>query len=1142
MTALSDLQAGHGQFGIVIAIEGYEYLLVSGASEANVETKVTDTSGQGWNGGEWSSALAGLEYLPLITRTLKPFDDKLDVPTMAFRVQHGLHSDQFGTDVFKVNSTAGNQTQLATALDCDDTTVTVDSTTGFASSGSIWIGTERIDYTGTTATTFTGCTRGKYAPFGTQGGTANRFGRGHDVPAYDYHVAYKPRVTDTPRTWVGRDVGVWLHSIHGGVWGTKADAALLFAGVITQVGVGASGNTFVQCEDMMARVRNTILLRDQFRGRVKEGLDVTRPTTSSVEIACGWASTFNINGPTYQDTANDFEIVASESTTQDIEEGYYAPEELCSEITEWLTNDGDLVGNWTVEVVATQNGPRTRLTVDLTGTGYVGATICTLVLAKRWAAFLGFTGGGSTSTCYNELNASLDEGREIEVTINATGTGAVYSQEAPARIWIDLTEDVQLDASVGTWVDLPQWLPQEWQDGFVGSSEKWGVLQVGEKVFALARKVSDVQFEIRESEAITRRFGGQAWKDVNHRIESTAGGSIEVRQIVVLSGSFADIISRLFYSTGTTDFNSTNAYDRFEAQLGAAVPGELLGATFEDSMALISDASQQDALSVVLEKPTRLEEALGMDILLRSAHLTFNQGYVWTTMSPLLSGLAQHTLTENNKRSALAEDPQRSTSTISRRHIRNVVSLEYNRDLTASDEYQSRIHAVDLASTQAYGERPIRLRMRNSYAGEAATGDTIEALTADMVGGLVPSFRAPLMVIRRTIGPAHYLDVQVGDVVTVSDNLIRNPETGARGIEGLPGRILSHTYGLGGADLTGSVKDMFGEVEIILAATTDEALYSPAAFVSTYSDPTLTLVANTFNKATEANDYDEFANGDKVRIVERDPTDPTSPEAYAATLASKSGSTFDVGSHAGLTTGIAAGKSYVMIPADYATVVADQKDTAYQADSDSLVSNARQPFVWSDLYQGGSFTGADLSHLPESYADEFYGDGVPITPHQHRAAAVFLTNYLNYKSTIHIPWSYSDGPRTAPTTQNWELLEIHPFSVHPGILVAGTQRQWNVQPQFKASSANQVEVRVTFALAPPNQQVGLDAVFVEPFRQLTFTTSSTTYVVATAQTQEAVFNPESGECFIIVEGRSSAAHGAQLNLLGFPTFYLGTFS
>tara|TARA_R100001015_G_C4622300_1_gene179711 strand:+ start:433 stop:1359 length:927 start_codon:yes stop_codon:yes gene_type:complete len=46
------------------------------------------------------------------------------------------------------------------SLNDSATTITVDSTTGFSSTGTIYIESEQITYTGTSSTTFTGCTRG----------------------------------------------------------------------------------------------------------------------------------------------------------------------------------------------------------------------------------------------------------------------------------------------------------------------------------------------------------------------------------------------------------------------------------------------------------------------------------------------------------------------------------------------------------------------------------------------------------------------------------------------------------------------------------------------------------------------------------------------------------------------------------------------------------------------------------------------------------------------------------------------------------------------------------------------------------------------------------------------------------------------
>ena len=66
------------------------------------------------------------------------------------------------------------------------TTITVASTTGFDSAGTIIIGNETITYTGTTSTTFTGCTRGAASTTAASilsGVTVAQFNRG-GVPEY----------------------------------------------------------------------------------------------------------------------------------------------------------------------------------------------------------------------------------------------------------------------------------------------------------------------------------------------------------------------------------------------------------------------------------------------------------------------------------------------------------------------------------------------------------------------------------------------------------------------------------------------------------------------------------------------------------------------------------------------------------------------------------------------------------------------------------------------------------------------------------------------------------------------------------------------------------------------------------------------
>ena len=66
----------------------------------------------------------------------------------------------------RATTSAGDVTFLASAdqldgaIDADDTTITIDDTTGFPTSGKLIIDSEVIDYSAISSNTFTGCTRG----------------------------------------------------------------------------------------------------------------------------------------------------------------------------------------------------------------------------------------------------------------------------------------------------------------------------------------------------------------------------------------------------------------------------------------------------------------------------------------------------------------------------------------------------------------------------------------------------------------------------------------------------------------------------------------------------------------------------------------------------------------------------------------------------------------------------------------------------------------------------------------------------------------------------------------------------------------------------------------------------------------------
>ena len=80
--------------------------------------------------------------------------------------------------------------KLTAQLDWNDTTATVDSTTGWASSGHFYVGQERVYYGGKTGTSFTSLNRA-------QSGTLAQTHR---------LCTTAQNVTDLPRFWSGRDV------------------------------------------------------------------------------------------------------------------------------------------------------------------------------------------------------------------------------------------------------------------------------------------------------------------------------------------------------------------------------------------------------------------------------------------------------------------------------------------------------------------------------------------------------------------------------------------------------------------------------------------------------------------------------------------------------------------------------------------------------------------------------------------------------------------------------------------------------------------------------------------------------------------------------------------------------------------------
>ena len=106
------------------------------------------------------------------------------------------------------NSTVSNT--LDGAVGAADSTITVDSTVGFETAGTITIGEEEIPYTGKSSTDFTGCSRGGGATTHLDGATVTRTKKWYDITRTS--GAY---TTDITENWTATVIGGVLVMTNG---------------------------------------------------------------------------------------------------------------------------------------------------------------------------------------------------------------------------------------------------------------------------------------------------------------------------------------------------------------------------------------------------------------------------------------------------------------------------------------------------------------------------------------------------------------------------------------------------------------------------------------------------------------------------------------------------------------------------------------------------------------------------------------------------------------------------------------------------------------------------------------------------------------------------------------------------------------
>lgn len=1107
-TTLDMLNAYGGAVTFVAQIEGYDTLLVSD-HPAEVLTAWQDADLPG--NYDAAHAVSGLCVHWSQEQRHSPWTPFGQPPMLAFSVvagrdENGDDTDAFGAAVAKRTSTL--QTSLIAALDPNDTTATVRSTAAFPGSGTVHVGAEAMAYTTTAADEFQTLTRGLYSPFHTS--SSARFARTHH--AFDPSTAVgdalavriPPVVADEQRDWVGRWVGVWIcRRSTGSVIDGPDDALLAFAGQIAEVTEGEHGETIVECEHALRSVYDRNLFANPYQAIAAEGVQLKVGASNDFTCVTTRVATSK--------TANPLTIVSgAPASVNEIQEGVYTIYELGAAINAWLQAEyaaARLMFSVSYDAAYDNgtDGPRGVLSYSDSGgsAGDIRRAVVTWPTAMV-SRYLGWDGN---------TTISID---------TITSTSSIRSPKTPLRFLIsNLATTVTVTNPRGVWIDQGGILPTPLHDP---SGLEDGVIRIGDSGHAVVQHVSDTELGVLFSSSELNRYLPALDPNPGTAIEVPIDDDrdLSVSQVILAEASFKDLLLQILFSTGASGFNHAT-YDTLSAELGCALPYQLGGADLVADVAACADADEP--LVVVLRKPTRFVDLFNVDMILRWSFFTWGAGRIrlrtWGTPT---SGAAVLAIDDNDKGlppSAAESDPQRSRAVERLEFIRNIVTVTWGQDATG-ELVRPPIPILDVVSMSVHGDRAIELKARNTLA-RGQVGDFLGVVSRFAAG--LSLFSRPHRVVRRTMGLHHFEQLVPGTFVTITDHDVRDPETGLHysratdsgGLTGWPGIVVANEHDWGGSrpGLGGPAPepdDPFGEVEIMIFDRVTASPYSPAAQVDEtastggysagYNDgaKTLKLREHEHSGASDAADSSRFAAGDEVRIVQIDPDNPAAPITWLRTVASVS--TNELVLTATLSAPAwDATKIYRVVPQDYATVQGSQRSSAFQADdADGLVSGTRQPYamVVSGTGQANPFTGSAATELPARWADVASGDGVALDVAYARDAGRLANNLVSYKTGPQTPAVCSEA-RSGSPTGTWKLVTIEPVAVGIGELFASQTRKLSVAPQFRSKTGGSVSVRVSLCRLWPQGDSLHDATLVDPYVSATFTTTSTTYVTATAQ-------------------------------------------
>lgn len=1149
---IEKLEAGSFARKWVVAIEGCPYLISDAPSAAVLAA---------YAGRDWTQVLGGLRVELNNDQSIKPFEPFTSTGSCTIRVQ-----DEDGTDVFGkfvARRAGGDETTITSTVDRNDTTINVRSTSGFDSSGEVYIGTECIGYTGTTASSFTGCTRGKYSPLGAalSGSGGARFGNHHRVGTDSNHVQMNPVVSSIPRVWLNKRVVVNLHT-----WdavnqtiNARAEAQRVFAGRISGISDDHNdvGTTIIEIVHAMDEMRNATVFRDQLIAEIAPGLAVLEGKQFVFTEGIG-SSAANV--------ANELVVVAgTPANTNEMQAGTYEPPELCEVLNRWLGGElaaGRIDGHYSWSIATSSDGIRARCHWVIEN---ASSTLdCGWVLGgpAEVMSFLGLTTAepDPNSATVGFPSNKVKTNTETAVAGPAVPFRSLVFRPFAARLGLEFSGSpyLDLDNVRGTFVDQYSRLPASIK-GSCDPTAEWGLFLLDDKVLMVGTYDDSTQ-RLRNCWLapfpMTANNDTDALGYMGRRYDEPDAGPVSVRQILAIEGNAADLLLELLYSTGVAGYNHAT-YDSLAFGIGVGINGELLGPEFERAVWNLPGASAP--LMLLVDEPTRLSDLIGGDLNFRWAFVRWkDQCFGISNWKTPLNALAVATLTEDNKAApAGANENHRVASQETSEHQYAIVKVDYMRDygVSRNGDYLKSVKFEDQTAVDdsGGGARTATIELRNTFVQYANTGAAVEqGLPEFMVH--MPSISRSSRALSRSLAPMLFESIAPGDIVTVSDNHARDPLTGERGVNSRAAFVTRVAYDLGGSAnaAEGSTRPMDSQIEVNFLDTQRGREYAPAVDVDDtatnggYDSATFTLTCYEHHYSQELvvpytrgtlhweedADASYFPAGSEVLIVERDPADPASPTYWERTVASQSGNTITLSSALSLPAWDSA-KKYRIVPRKYSEVATAQLDYAYQADdATELVGASENPWHFSAGEEAVDFVDYDNStELAEFVPDLCFGDERPWDCGHDQAIARTLNQFIDAKSAHQAPYLHNATLGLYDeATSAWFTMAFGPVFLGTEHLSTTITRVLTVAPFFRSGSGGTAKLRITIMRSPPIAALGIgflpgeqykDSVFTDAYSQSQeYTTTSTTWQTGadaelSLDTKDIFF----GFVYVLIEGQ-----------------------